>query len=341
MKAVPVRDAVGMVLGHDVTEIIPDVFKGRAFRKGHVIQESDIEKLLNIGKENIFAFTMEEGIIHENEAAERISQAAAGPGIMLSEPSEGKVNLLAEYPGLLKVNVNALYRINSIEEIVFSTLHTNQKITTKKPVAGTRIIPLTTREGNIEQVETVCSENYPIVEIKPFKSFKVGMITTGSEIYNGRIEDKFGPILHVKFADLGSRVIRQEFVSDDVTMTVNAIHKLIDDGAELIAVTGGMSVDPDDQTPASIKAAGADVVTYGSPIFPGAMFMLAYINDVPVLGLPGCVMYYNASIFDLTVPRILAGERVSKEDIIAMGHGGFCANCSPCRYPVCGFGKGV
>ena len=173
-----------------------------------------------------------------------------------------------------------------------------------------------------------------------FTFFRVGLVTTGSEVYHGRIEDAFGPVIQEKIKALGSQVIRQILVSDDQEMTVAAIHALIAEGAEMVMVTGGMSVDPDDQTPASIRAAGGDVITYGAPVFPGAMFMLATIDGIPVAGLPGCVMYYQASIFDLVVPRLLAGETVSREDIATMGHGGFCSGCKRCRYPLCGFGKG-
>lgn len=339
MKSVPVQEAVGMVLCHDITRIVPDEFKGRAFKKGQVIEPEDIPVLLDLGKEHIYIYDLEDGLIHENDAARRMAAAAAGPGIRFSEVSEGRINLLADVDGLLKINVEALNQINSIDEIVFSTLHTNQTVRAKKALAGTRIVPLVTEIEKIEAVEKICREHFPVVEVKPFLDCKVGIVTTGSEVYSGRIEDKFGPVLHVKFAELGSTMMRQEFVSDSVEMTVKAIHGMLDDGAELIAVTGGMSVDPDDQTPASIRAAGGRVITYGSPIFPGAMFMLAYIGDVPVVGLPGCVMYYQASVFDLVVPRLLAGDTVTRADIVAMGHGGFCQGCAECRYPLCPFGK--
>jgi hypothetical protein len=341
MRVVPVQEAVGMVLGHDVTRIVPEKFKGRAFKKGHIIQPDDVPELLKIGKEHVYVLDLKEGFLHENDAAERIAQAAAGRGIELREPVEGRVNMVAAYKGLLKVNVDALYQINSIEEMAFGTLHTNQQVTRKRTVAGTRIVPLVIEEEKIQKVEAICRKNAPVIEVKPFQPFKVGLVITGSEVYQGRIEDKFGPVVKAKFSDLGSRVIREVLVSDSVSLTSKAIQDLIEEGAEMVAVTGGMSVDPDDQTPASIRAAGGKVVTYGSPIFPGAMFMLAYIGDVPIVGLPGCVMYYKASVFDLIVPRLLVGEAVTRADIVALGHGGFCASCLECRYPVCPFGKGA
>ncbi|MFH1982842.1 MAG: molybdopterin-binding protein [Pseudomonadota bacterium] len=340
MKQVPVQNAVGMILSHDITRIVPGECKGPAFRKGQVIQVGDIPRLLEIGKEHVFAYDLADGDVHEDDAAQRIARAAAGPGLTLTQPVEGKVNLVAAQTGLLKVRLETLHRLNAIEDVMFATLHNNRPVEPGTPVAGTRVIPLAVGEETVAMAEAVCGSDFPLIEVKPFVSSRVGIITTGSEVFHGRIQDRFGPVLHMKFAELGSQVMRQDFVSDDVAMTVGAIHSLLADGAEFIALTGGMSVDPDDQTPASIRAAGGEVVTYGAPVLPGAMFMLAYIGDVPVVGLPGCVMYYRTSIFDLTVPRILAGERLTRQDIIAMGHGGFCSGCDTCRYPGCAFGKG-
>lgn len=338
MKTVSVEDAVGMVLCHDMTRIVPGECKGRAFKKGHVISEEDVPALLEIGKENIFVLSLDSDQLHENEAAERISRAAAGPGLTLSEVCEGRVDFMAD-PGLLTVNVEALNRINTIEEIVLSTMHTGQQVTQKRAVAGTRVVPLVVAEEKIRRVEEICAENFPVIQVKPFQKLKVGVVTTGSEVYKGRIEDKFGPVIRKKFKALGSEVLDQRFVSDDPKVTRNVILDFIEEGADMVVVTGGMSVDPDDQTPTSIRATGAEVVTYGAPTFPGAMFMLAYKDEIPIVGLPGCVMYYRASIFDLVVPRLAAGEKVTREDIVAMGHGGFCAGCDICRYPTCPFGK--
>ena len=338
-KSVPVEESAGMVLGHDLTRIVPGEFKGPAFKKGHIIKEGDIPLLLDMGKENIYVLTLEEDFIHENEAALRIAKGASGRDIDLTEPSEGRVNFVAAKSGLLKINIEALKQINEMEDIVLATLHSNQQVSAGTAVAGTRIIPLATKTERIEHVEKICGDNFPVINIKPFRSMKVGLVTTGSEVYSGRIEDKFGPVVKEKFAQLGCMVLRQILVSDEIDLTVKAINELIREGADLIAVTGGMSVDPDDQTPASIRAAGGKVVSYGAPVFPGAMFMLAHIGNIPVVGLPGCVMYYRASIFDLIVPRIVAGDDVTLEDIVSLCHGGFCAGCNECRYPVCPFGK--
>jgi hypothetical protein len=341
VKVISVQESVGKVLGHDVTRIVPGKFKGRAFKKGHIIQPEDIPELLKIGKEHVYVLDLQDGFLHENEAANRIAKAAAGPGIELTEPVEGRVNMIAAFKGLLKVNVNALYQINSIEEMVFGTFHTNQQVAAKRAVAGTRIVPLVIEEEKIQQVEAVCRKLHPVIQVKPFRPFRIGLVITGSEVYHGRIEDEFGPVVKAKFSDMGSSITREVLVSDSVSLTAKAIQDLINEGAEMVAVTGGMSVDPDDQTPAGIRAAGGKVITYGSPIFPGAMFMLAYIGDVPIVGLPGCVMYYKASVFELVVPRLLVGETVTRADIVALGHGGYCANCPECRYPICPFGKGT
>lgn len=339
MHSIPVHQAIGHVLAHDVTRIVPGLNKGPAFKKGHVIKEQDIEALLDMGKAHIYVLKLSSEQVHEDAAAGRIAAAAAGPGLKLTSPSEGRVNLIVHYPGLLKVNVPALTRLNGIRHVVFATLHGNHRVEADQAVAGTRVIPLVVSEHLVAEAEAVCRSHHPLIAVHRFESCQVGMITTGSEVFQGRIEDQFGPVVEKKFETLGSRIMRQIYVADDVAKMVDGIRSLIDEGARMVVLTGGMSVDPDDRTAAGIRSAGAEVVSYGAPTFPGAMFMLAYIGDVPVLGLPGCVMYHRTSIFDLIVPRLLAGERLEREDIAGLGHGGFCAGCDPCRYPLCGFGK--
>lgn len=340
MKMIPVEEAVGMGLAHDMTEIIPGKSKGAAFKKGHLIKKEDIPRLLNMGKEHIFVIEYKDGEIHENEAAIRMARAAAGQGITFSEPSEGKVNLLVNRTGLLKVNTKALFEINSIEEIILATLHTDRLVDVNTIAAATKIIPLKIEEKKIASMEKICSENYPVIQVMPILKLKAGIVTTGNEIYYKRIPDKFGPVLIEKFRELGSEVIKQIFSKDDPNMIAESIKTLIKSGADIILVTGGMSVDPDDVTPTGIKIAGAQILSYGAPTMPGAMFLLSYIKDIPVLGLPGCVMYNKRTIFDLVVPRLAAGERIERRDIIRYAHGGLCSGCKDCRYPNCGFGQG-
>jgi hypothetical protein len=338
VAAIPVEAAVGKMLLHDITQIVPDLFKGPSFKKGHIITQDDVEKLLDLGKKNIYVTPLE-GEIHENEAACRIAEAARGQGLELSEPNEGKVGFSASHFGLLKLNIPALEQLNSVPDVIFSTLHSGQAVTPGQDLAGTRVIPLSVDEIRVKAAEAVCKKFFPIIEVKPFSRVDVGLVVTGSEVYSGRIRDGFGPVVQKKFEALGSRILEKRIVSDELSMTVEAIRAHLAKGAGMIAVTGGMSVDPDDLTPAAIRAAGGDIVSYGAPVLPGAMFMLAYIGDVPVIGLPGCVMYHRASIFDLIVPRLLAGETVTRTDIIKMGHGGFCSSCKTCRFPACSFGK--
>jgi len=340
MKSVPVQEAVGMVLCHDITEIVPEKFKGPSFKKGHVIAEEDISKLLNLGKEHIYIWEMTENTYHENDAAIAMAKAISGSGIFLTEPKEGKVELRSEIKGLLRINVNALYNMNSIDEIVIASIHTHQVVEKNQMLAGCRVVPLIIDKDKIDRVEKIAHYMAPVFEVVPLQRKKFGMVTTGSEIFHGRIEDKFGPVVKAKIENMGSEVLRQIIVDDRPEMIAQAINILIEEGAEAIVTTGGMSVDPDDTTPTGIKMCGGTVVTYGAPVLPGAMFMLANLGDVPIMGLPGCVMYHKTTIFDLILPRILAGETVTKMDIVGFGHGGLCTQCNVCTYPNCAFGKG-
>lgn len=338
MKEVSVYDAIGMVLAHDLTQILPGEFKGSKFKKGHVVVPEDIDVMLSMGKRHLFVVDKEDTDIHEDEAAMRIATAAAGKGIKLVAPGEGKIELVAEYDGLLKINTAMLNQLIDQDEIMFASIHENQLVKKGQKVAGTRVIPLFVNESIVLGAEKVCQAGH-MVEVLPLKQMKIGVVTTGNEVYTGKIKDAFGPVLVKKFGDLGSIVMKQVFADDDENMIADCIKQLIAEGADMIGVTGGMSVDPDDKTPTGIRAAGGHIITYGAPVLPGAMFMLAYIGNVPVVGLPGCVMYSRVSIFDLIVPRILAGEIPTRTDIKKLAHGGLCQNCEVCTYPNCGFGK--
>lgn len=344
MKTIPVQEAVGTVLCHDITRIVPGGEKGPVFRKGHVVRQEDIAVLLAVGKENLYVYEPKQGELHENDAAARLAVVLAGAdpaavNLRLTEPREGRIDFVATRPGLLHIDVDTLSAINEQGEICAATLHSLQQVREGQTVAGVRVVPLVIHEEAILKAESETPAT-PIVRVLPFKPCKVGIVTTGSEIYHGRIEDKFGPVLRKKFGDLGCTIMEQKFTSDDQDMTSAAIREFLDAGADMIVATGGMSVDPDDKTPASIRAAGAVIESYGSPTFPGAMFMLAYSGNVPILGLPGCVMYYKASIFDIVLPRLLAGIRVTRRHIARLGHGGLCTGCETCRFPCCAFGKG-
>jgi molybdenum cofactor synthesis domain-containing protein len=339
LKKVRVEDAVGMVLAHDLTKIIPGEFKGAAFKKGYIIKEQDIDMLKSMGKNHIFIMELNEDNIHEEEAAIRIAKAAAGEGIYLTDPSEGKVNLKASSRGLLKINLDALEEINNIDLIILATLHNNTLVEKDKLVAGTKIIPLTVEKNKIEQVEKICDEMGKVISIKPIKSMKVGIVVTGTEVYEGRIKDKFGPVLLGKVENYGCELVGMKFAPDNIEMIQDAVNSLIEEGAEMIMTSGGMSVDADDVTPTAIKGIASKVITYGSPVLPGAMFMLAYKDSVAILGVPACGMYHKITVLDLVLQRVVAGEELTRKDMASLAHGGLCQGCEVCHYPICPFGK--
>lgn len=339
-KTIPVDQAVGMVLPHDITEIRPGEFKGRAFKKGHIIRPEDIEHLKRLGKEHIYVLELTEVDIHENEAAELMATALAGPGVVISgEPVEGKLSLNAGYDGLLKVNKDALYRFNMLGEVMCSTQHTNSMVKKDDTIAATRLIPLVAKRKTVTEAASIAQEVDGILHVKKLNKAKAGLVITGNEVYHGKIKDAFEPVLRKKLAALGSSVVKVKFAPDDVRVIAEEIRDCLAAGADLIVTSGGMSVDPDDVTRLGIREAGGTDEVYGSPVLPGAMFQVSYIGEIPVLGLPACGMFHKITIFDLILPRVLAGEKIRREDLAEMGHGGLCLNCKTCRYPICGFGK--
>ncbi len=339
MQKVPVAESVGMVLCHDITRIIPDSKKERAFRKGQILTKEDVPKLRDLGKEHIYVWENVANLVHENEAALLLARIAAGPGLHWDEPNQGKVSLRASYDGMLKVRGKILNQLNSLDGVVLATVHNNRVVTKDQLVAGTRVIPLTIQREILGEAEEICSEAEPLLSVKPFLPLSVGVITTGSEVYSGRIQDGFTSVVRKKVKAFGAQLCGHVILPDDPNMITTEILRMVDEGAEMVMLTGGMSVDPDDVTPTGIKATGADVVSYGAPVLPGSMFMLAYLGKVPICGLPGCVMFNKTTIFDLVLPRIFTGERLTKSDIVALGQGGLCEECEVCRYPACAFGK--
>ena len=341
IKKVKIKEAIGMVLAHDITRIIPGKFKGAAFKKGHIIKKEDIPEFLNIGKEHVYVLELTQDEIHENEAGIEIANAIAGDGITFSPPSEGKVNLKASYKGLLKIKVPLLEEINSIDDIVISTLHNNTICTPEMVVAGTRIIPLFTKKSIIEKVKDICLKEGKLIEILPFKKMLVGVIITGNEVYKGRIKDKFGDIIQKKIEAFNSKIIKRIITPDDTKIISDSILELKSLKVDIIIACGGLSVDPDDVTKKGVEKSGAKIISYGAPVLPGSMFLYALHNEVPILGAPACVLHHKATIFDLILPKILVGEKLSRSDIIKLGHGGLCQNCPKCTYPICPFGRGL
>ncbi|WP_461613010.1 molybdopterin-binding protein [Clostridium sp. Marseille-QA1073] len=341
MKLIKTEDAVGHVLCHDITQIIRGVTKDTIFRKGHIVTREDIAVLLSVGKDHLYIWENKEEMLHENEAAEILCSICRGAHIERSDVKEGKIELIASCDGLLKIDNEKLKQINSLGQMMIATRHGNFPVQKGDKLAGTRIIPLVIEKEKMEAAKRLCGEE-AILNVLPFSNKKVGIITTGNEVYYGRIQDTFTPVLKEKLEEYDAKVVKHVILDDNhEKITMNCL-KMIDEGADIILCTGGMSVDPDDKTPLAIKNTGAKIISYGAPVLPGAMFLLAYYkNTIPILGLPGCVMYSKKTIFDLILPRIMADDKVTEEELAALGQGGLCLSCPTCIFPNCGFGKGV
>jgi molybdenum cofactor synthesis domain-containing protein len=339
MKKIRVEKAVGTVLAHDITKIVPGEFKGVGFKKGHIVRKEDIPELLKLGKQYLYVLELPAGRLHEDDAALRIARAISGENLSWTAPREGKSNLVSKGNGLLKIDAAALLKINKLGGIIVSTLKTNFPVKEGQVVAGTRIIPLTIPAKKIEKLEQVAERHRPVIDVLPYRKLRVGGVVTGSEIYKGLIKDEFDRYVAKKVIDYGCEFVKKIVVPDDAGAISKAILELKSLGCEMILTTGGLSVDPDDVTRKGIRKAGARIVAYGSPVLPGSMFLYALLDGKPILGLPACVYYAPATAYDLILPRVLAGEAITKNIIAEMGHGGMCLNCESCRYPVCPFGK--
>lgn len=339
MKLIETKNAVGHVLCHDLTRIVPGEFKGAQFRKGHIVTEEDIPMLLSMGKEHLYVWEMEPGMLHENDAAERLCAICKNEHMSRGEVKEGKIELRAECDGLFRVNVEKLNAINMIDELMIATRHSNTAVHAGDKLCGTRVIPLIIKEEKLDAADCVAAGE-PILELLPYRLKTAAVVTTGSEVASGRIQDTFTPILEKKLAAFGIRMTEHAVVGDGLDNVAAAIAEMRTKNVDMILCTGGMSVDPDDNTPGAIKKSGANIISYGAPVLPGAMFLLGYFDDgLPIMGLPGCVMYAKATVFDLLLPRIAAGIPVTRAEIAAMGNGGLCLGCENCRYPICPFGK--
>ena len=338
MRKIPVEEAVGAVLPHDMTKIVPGEFKGVGFKKGHIIREEDIGELKKIGKNFIYVLELPEGQLHEDDAALRIAQAISGENIEWTLPKEGKSTLLSKIDGLLTIETDRLLDINRLEHIAVATIRTMTPVRAGQVVAATRVIPLTIAESGIRQVEQIAQRS-PVLRVRPYRTLNVGAVVTGTEVYQGLIKDGFDEYVGAKIEMYGSDLTKKIIVPDDADAIADAVSHLLKSGCELVLTTGGLSVDPDDVTPSGIRQAGANVINYGSPVFPGAMVLYAKHGDVPILGLPACVYYAGTTILDILLPRILAGEEIAPDTFAQMGHGGLCRECETCHFPNCGFGS--
>ena len=341
MKLIRTQDAVGQVLCHDITQIIPGVTKDAVFRKGHIIREEDIPVLLSVGKEHIYIWENNEAMLHENDAADILRAICQNAHMRATPPKEGKIELIAEADGLLLVDIERLRAVNALGEMMIATRASGFPVKAGDKLCGMRVIPLVIEKEKMERAARTAGDE-PLLRLLPFRSRSFGVVTTGSEVYHGLIQDAFTPVLVRKMTEYGCEMTAHTVCSDDAGQITDAICQMAASGVELILCTGGMSVDPDDRTPLAIRNAGAEVISYGAPVLPGAMFLVSYLPDGrPVCGLPGCVMYAKRTIFDLVLPRLLADVPVTADWLAGLGHGGLCLNCADCHFPNCGFGKGI
>ena len=337
MKKIPVENAVGMTLCHDITAM-RDGFKGAAFKRGHVVTEEDIPKLLDIGKRTVFIWEENAGEIHEEDAALRMAAMAPVEGAHYTAPSEGQVLLMADTRGMFRVDTELLRQVNSIGDLTISTLPDHYPVEEGARMASMRIVPLVTKEAQILKAERLCAGR-KLVDLRPYRTLKAGIVITGSEIYTGRIKDKFEAVARAKLAKYPCEILGATVCDDDLEMITGAARRYLDAGAELLIFSGGMSVDPDDLTPTAIRALGADVVSHGVPSQPGNMTLVAYLGSAAILGVPGAAISMPTTIFDAMLPQIFTGDKFTKADLVRLGDGGLCQLCKPCHFPNCTFGR--
>ncbi len=340
-KTIPVEQAEGMTIAHDMTEIIPGKSKGPAFKRGQKVSAGDICRLMRMGKNNLYVLDLDQDTqVHEDDAVYELASALAGPGVTFpGNPAEGKLELRAEYPGLLKVNTEALTEFNMINDVMCASIHNNTVVNKNQSIAATRAVPLVIERSDLDEAVSLAKTAYPIFSVAMFNPLKIRLVIVGNEVYNGLIQDRFQVIVEEKIAALGAELLETHILPDNREMITAQIQDYLAKETDLIITTGGMSVDPDDVTKESIEAAGFDEINYSSAVLPGAMFLLGYTQKTAIMGLPACGLYHRTTIFDLILPRVMAGERPGKRDLARLCHGGLCLNCSTCRFPNCSFGK--
>jgi len=337
MKKIKVHDAIGMELCHDITEM-NEGFKGVAFKRGHIIQECDIERMMRIGKQHIYVWEEQAGEIHEDDCARRLSAMAPVEGAHYTEPAEGKVLLLSEQRGMFRVNRALLNKINAIGDITICTLPDHYPVEVGARLASMRIVPLVTKEEQIIEAERLCAKE-KLLDLRPYQPRKIGVIITGSEVFHGRIQDRFGAVIRSKLEKYPCEIIGVRICDDDPEDILKAAENHLHNGADFLIFTGGMSVDPDDLTPTAIRMMGAEIIIHGVPSQPGNMTLVAYLGDIPILGVPGAAIKLPTTVFDVLLPQIFAGDRISKEDLLGLADGGLCQMCSECHWPNCSFGR--
>lgn len=328
MKKVSVKDAVGHPLMHDIARIIIGEVKDTPFRRGHVITAEDIPKLLDLGKEHVFIMDESDAHkIHEEDVAWALYDLCKSNNIYSSdEVREGKVEAFSRIHGVLEIDIEQLHHINGIGDLNIVTKFSNTVVQEGDKLAGMRCVPLLLEEEELQLAQHVHKEIYknrPILEVHPFTIKRVGIVTTGSEVATGRIQDAFTPIIKERTEPFGVSLVSHEIVTDETERIVEAIQKVKSEGAEIIFCTGGMSIDPDDLTPGAIMRCAKEVITYGLPVLPGSMVCIAYMSDgTPIVGLPGGVLFSKPTAFDVLLPKLLSNRKITKEFCVQLGHGG-------------------
>jgi hypothetical protein len=341
MIKLSIEKAIGKPLAHDITRIIPGKSKGPAFKKGHILNKKDLAVLRVMGKRSVYVFQPKKGYIHEDDAAKVLAEAFQKKWFTLEGPSEGRFNVKARINGLFKIKLNLLTFINQTETIICSTIHQNTVCFEGMTVAATRIIPVAVKESKFWPIVEEIKNKGPLLRLLPFSRKHVGVVVTGEEVFSGRVKDYSLDILSPKIQSLGGIIISHQICPDKKGAISRAIRRMEKDGCDVIITTGGLSVDADDVTLDGIISSGAQLVSYGSPILPGAMFALAYMGNIPVLGIPAALFYHKTTVLDIFLPRAMSEDTITREEIVSLGHGGLCLNCSKCRYPICPFGKGI
>ena len=342
LQVVAAKDAVGRRTLHDMTEIIPGQSKGPAFSAGHEITIGDLCRLQKMGRERIYVVadsSQDPHWVHENEAALAFAKAMAGDGVSFQEPPrEGKIDLVADRDGVLVVDEDRLERFNLVPGVMCASRRSYTAVSRGRGLAGTRAIPLFLPSNEFSKAMTVLADG-PIFQVVAMQPAWVGILVTGSEIFQGLVEDKFIPIIKTKVEQFPCEVVQALIVPDDRRAIRDGIRELIDAGADLLVTTAGLSVDPDDVTRQGLVDAGATDMLYGAPILPGAMTLLARIRSIPIIGVPACALYFKSTSFDLLLPRLLARLPITRRDLARMGHGGYCLACKSCTFPKCPFGR--
>lgn len=343
MRRVDVNEAIGLPLGHDITEIVVDAAAGRrlkqvAFRRGHIIAAEDVPRLLDLGKSAVYISHPDDVEMHEDEAALAVAPRAAGANIEHDpQPREGKINFRAACDGVFRVDPERLYRINRLEIPTLPTLPTNFPVKAGQQVAGFRIVPLTCPPGVIDEV--LAELDTPLLSVTPYILKTAAVLVTGSEVHAGRIEDGFQPRLRATLEPFGVEVTRAEILPDDREL-IRASVATAARQCDIVLVTGGTSVDPDDVTVAAMEAAGAVFPVRGMPMQPGNNFTIGRLDGTPVCAVPAATLFYRATSLDVLLPRLLAGIPITAEEIHRLGHGGLALPTCDEHFPDCTFGIG-